>query len=171
MQSETYKWTCACCGKAMTGLPLDLAYREPGGWHDLSAEVRARSSLSDDFCWIDHGDGVVDRFIRCLLPIPVRGLDDEFRFGVWMSVSAASWDVYDDGFDTGVYQKDVCFGYLGHNIPDFPDSFLLHADVCLGPEGRPTVTLHDADHAMVHAQREGVSVAQVERWVAASMKH
>jgi hypothetical protein len=172
VRPDTYKWTCACCGKSMTGLPMDLAFREPGGWLDLSAEVRARSSLTNEFCRMDHGDGVVDRFIRCLLRIPVVGLGDDFRFGVWMSVSEASWNIYDAGFDSGVYERDGCFGYLGHTIPDFPDSYLLHADVCFREgQDRPLVTLHDADHALVHAQREGVPLSQVERWVAASMQH
>lgn len=156
----------------MTGLPMDLAFGEPGGWHLLSADVRARSTLSDDFCRMDHGGGVIDRFIRCLLPIPVVGLDEDFRFGVWMSVSEASWNIYNDGFDTGVYERDSCFGYLGHDIPDFPGSFLLHADVYFGQgRQRPLVTLHEADHALSHTQREGVTLAQVERWVAATTRH
>jgi hypothetical protein len=156
----------------MTGLPMDLAFQEPGGWNDLSSDVRGRSDLSDDFCRIDHGGGTVDRFIRCLLPIPVMGLQEEFRFGVWMSVSEASWNVYDGGFDTGVYEREGCFGYLGHTIPDFPGSFLLHADVYFGHQRqRPRVTLHDADHALVRAQKEGVTPEQVERWVAAATRH
>ncbi|MGE0280877.1 MAG: DUF2199 domain-containing protein [Rhizobiaceae bacterium] len=172
MHPDSYKWTCACCGKAMTGLPMDLAFGEPGGWNGLSEEVRERSSLSDDFCYIDHGEGVVNRFIRCLLPFSVVGLDEAFRFGVWMSVSEASWNVYDKGFDAGIYELDGCFGYLGHTVPDFPDSYLLHADVYFREgKDRPLVELHNADHALVHAQCEGVPMAQVERWVAASMRH
>lgn len=141
------------------GLPVD--------WDALDRETRAASQLDDDFCEVRYSSGEVDRFIRCLLPLPVRRISSEFRFGVWMSVSERSWDVYRIGFDSGVYGEAACFGYLMHEIPDFEGSFLLHADVFFQPgKLRPNVFLQEGKHPLIAAQRQGIDVAQIERWAA-----
>lgn len=156
----------------MIGLPMDLAFSAPKPWGDgLDDDVLQRSSISDDFCEIIYDDQT-DRFIRVVLPIRVIGLGEEFRFGVWVSVSEASWDIYKQGFATGVYQSEACFGFLANEIGGFPGAFLLHADVLFQPGNqRPIVELHDADHPLVEAQRYGVTIETVEGWIAKGTSH
>ncbi len=167
MSAAAYSWRCACCGNEFTGLPMDLFFEEPFDWQSLDGETRRRSFLDEDFCEVRYGDGTVDRFIRCLLHLPVPELGEDFRFGVWMSVSERSWGIYLDGFGKGSYETGGCFGYLMHEIPDYPGSSGLHANVCFRPDDlRPIVELQDADHPLVAAQREGIDIAQVTRWAA-----
>jgi len=169
MSAEAYRWRCSCCGEEFTGLPLDLAFGPPVDWASLSEEVRQVSRSNDDFCEVHYSPDRIDRFIRCILPLPVPRIASEFRFGVWMSVSERSWDIYWAGFDTEDYSEDGCFGYLMHEIPEYLGSHLLHADVWFRNNGqRPRVELQNADHPLVRAQRDGIDVTQIERWVAIS---
>ncbi len=149
---------------------MDMAFGPPVDLDALgSSVVEMRPPDNGDFCEVRYASGEVDRFIRCVLALPVPRLNSEFRFGVWMSVSQRTWDIYGDGFETENYAEDVCFGYLMHDIADYPGSRLLHADIVLYNNGkRPLVRLHDADHPLVRAQSEGVDLPQIERWVAQS---
>lgn len=153
----------------MVGLPLDIGYQWPEAYDPGSSQ---KAELTDDFCRIEHEDGDIDRAIRCVLNIRVPDIDEYFAFGVWMSVSEKSWDIYSAGFKSGTYEVTGCFGYLFNSLP-FPQStLLLHGNVTFG-EGnqRPVVWLHDADHPLVHSQRNGVSIAMVEEWVASVTRH
>jgi hypothetical protein len=146
-----------------------MSFRPPVEWAWLDDDVRRASWANEDFCEIRFSADEIDRFIRCILPLPVPRLQSEFRFGVWVSVSDRSWDVYRRGFDSGDYAQDGCFGYLADKIPEYPSSSMLHANVWFANGGqRPTVELQDADHSLVRAQRTGIDVAQIERWVAST---
>ena len=144
-----------------------MAFDAPVNREALEDSAQSTFRKNDDFCEVRRASGKTDRFIRCLLPLPVPQLGDVFRFGVWMSVSENSWNVYRDGYDSGHYEEELCFGYLMHDIPGYEGSLLLHANVVFQSGNlRPKVFLHDADHSLVAAQRDGVDVAQIERWVA-----
>lgn len=168
MGADVHRWRCSCCGEEQTGLPMDAHFGPPVDWASLDEAAQAASCFDDDFCYVQFPDGEITRLIRGLLPLPVPQLDSEFRFGVWVSISERSWDIYRAGFGHGTYAERGCFGYLVNTIPDYPASMHLHADVMFEPDGlRPTIHLHDADHPLVAAQRDGIDVAQVERWAAA----
>jgi hypothetical protein len=162
-----HRWTCTCCGEVMTGLPMDLHFEAPVDFSLLDRKSRKRSHIDTDFCEVNLSDGSTQRYVRALLPLPVPQLEDEFRFGVWVSVSEKSWTVYREGFATGHYSEAGCFGYLMHDIPDFEGSELLQCDVWFQPDGlRPVIELHHVDHPLVEAQQNGVEPRQVERWAA-----
>ncbi len=144
---------------------MDLAFADPVDWEALDDETIDFEAKDDDFCEIHFKDGTIDRFIFCLMPFPVPELDAEFRFGVWVSVSEASWNSYEKGFIVGEYDKDGCFGYLVNEVPDFPGSQLLNVDVWFRSDGlRPVIYLHDVDHLLVAAQKNGLDTAQIARW-------
>jgi hypothetical protein len=172
MTADSYRWTCPCCGKEKVGLPMDLAYNAPGPWDGLTHEEREASRLDKDFCRIVYPDGQRDHFIRAMMLLPVPALDEDFGFGVWVSVSENSWNAYEEGFDSGEYAIKGCFGYLMHHIPGYEGSYLLHCDVKFQPGNqRPTIHLHEVDHPLVEAQLHGVDVAQVEAWVRPHLTH
>lgn len=172
MSLENYRWTCSCCGKEMVGLPMDVAFKAPSGWDTLSDEDRKASMLGDDFCRMVYADGRIDHFIRGLMLLPVNDLEEDFGFGVWVSVSEKSWNIYDEGFDSGDYAFEQCFGYLMHDIPGFPNSFLMHCNVKMRPGNlRPLIELQDTEHPLGNAQCRGVDVGYVERWVRPHLVH
>lgn len=167
---ETYRWTCACCGEEMVGLPMAMGFAGPDNWIGLTEEVRRDAFIDSDFCLVPREGGTLERYIRCVLPLPLAGAEDAFHLVVWMSVSEASWHVYRKGYETGAYDTEGCFGFLGNEVSGFPGSYMLYADVWFEPDSmRPYVELHKAEHPLVAAQQDGLQMAQIESW--ASMMH
>jgi hypothetical protein len=153
-------WTCTHCGEVHNGLP-DIAFDAPLIWDELTDEERAAGDLQADTCEIHREDG--DFFyVRGILELPIRDFDEALGFGVWSSLSAANFarfvELYDDPrrVDEPPYSS-----WFGNRLPGFPDTFNLpawietpHADL------RPQVVLHDGDHPLVRAQRDGIELAQ-----------
>src|SRR5437763_1422660 len=87
-------WTCSCCGKTYTGLPLDYAVIFPdyyAGWRKglPEDEIKERSHFTDDTCVVDNQY----YFVRGVIEIPIIGFPaDHFRWGVWTSLSKKSFD-------------------------------------------------------------------------------
>jgi len=54
--------------------------------------------LSEDFCIIEGENFIV----RAVLQFYVEGLDKEFGFGVWSSLSEENFNAYLENFDTGL---------------------------------------------------------------------
>ena len=79
---------CRCCGRQFNTLPLDFACEAPDHWFEIPESERdARGKLDSDVCMIDDKD----IFVRGCLEIPIIGQEDCFIWGVWVSVSKASF--------------------------------------------------------------------------------
>jgi hypothetical protein len=149
---------------------MSMGFDPPLVWAKLDEPTRAASWADTDFCEINYSDGNTERFIHCVLPLPVPDIDAEFTFAVWCSVSEKSWEIYKTGYGGGDYAEKGCFGFLIDHIPDLENTRNLPADLWFQPAGlRPRVELHDGPDPLIFAQREGVEPAQIERW--ASMMH
>ncbi len=138
------------------------AYMAPDPWYTLSDSEQGLSTLDTDFCIIRLPDQDEQYYIRCILILPVIGSISEFHFGVWISVSKKCFDMYENGFFTGNYDTEGCFGYLMHSLPGFPSTWAMHCDVEFKADGlRPEVYLHQTDHPLYEAQQGGVSLDYV----------
>jgi hypothetical protein len=72
-----YAWTCSCCGKQYSTLPLDFGGDAPAYWYGIPREKRyARAVLTPDFCTVDGED----HFIRGCLGLPIS-TEERFVFG------------------------------------------------------------------------------------------
>jgi hypothetical protein len=171
---SSYKWTCKCCGVEKIGFPPALAFGAPDAWRELDQAVRDSSNIDDDFCLVEKPDGTRLHYIRCVMELPLILSDNsvgEFQFGVWMSVSERSWNIYQDGYDTENFAEEGCFGYLSNQISAYPDSFNLPADVYFRKEGwRPLVLLHNGPNALIFDQQNGMRVEVLESLLS-NMKH
>ena len=153
------RWYCATCGAEHDELPLDWAYDAPQFWDGPRGE---NDRLGADFCiWTDDDDREC-YFVRGVLELPVLETEETFAYGVWSSLSKASFDRLTDTWDDqetpsgGTY-----FGWLCNALPEFPDALGLPLDVVTRADLRPTLVLHDGDHPLVVAQRNGVT----HQWV------
>jgi hypothetical protein len=155
-----YAWTCACCGKQFSTLPLDVAFDAPVYWHTLPEGERAtRAELDADFCILDGKDF----FVRGILEIPVMGLEETFGWGVWSSLSKTSLDRVQELWDAPVVENEPPrFGWLSNAIPIYPDTWQLKTSVHLRGGGlRPRIKLVETDHPLYREQRDGITVERV----------
>ena len=128
MATSGLTFTCACCGKTVSG-PPDLAFDAPLHYAQISEVGRAaRARLDADFCVIDGAD----RFIRAVCPVPIRGTEEFFAWGVWVSLGEDSFERYRASFDDPDPSKlGGMFGWLCNRPPPYPDTSQLQTSVVL----------------------------------------
>ena len=96
------EWTCGTCSDRHLGM-FDLACHHPDPWtgsseyEPNSALDRERDFLSEDFCVL----GGEHFLVRCVLEIPVHGLEEKFGFGCWGSLKRDNFEIYVAHFDDG----------------------------------------------------------------------
>jgi hypothetical protein len=168
-----HSWTCRCCGRQFNTLSLDFAVAAPDHWVQIPERERQhRGKLDSDVCIID-GRQI---FVRGCLEIPVVGLDDCFIWGVWVSVSEASFERILELWDApAIANERPKFGWLCNNIPLYPTTLSLKTHLHLhlrGGGSRPSIELEPTDHPLAVEQRQGISIARVEEIAAAlSLRH
>lgn len=132
-----HMWTCRCCGQHFTELPLSMAFDAPDPWHGISdAERETRGQIGSDICIIDE-----HYFIRGCLDVPiVNSKTSIFSWGVWVSVSARSFEHIKNVWDDEVRDNGpAIFGWLCNSIPNYPETYSLKTYVHLRNHGiRPT---------------------------------
>ena len=166
-----HAWTCRCCGKQFSSLPLDYACTAPDNWFQIPEEERQQHGrLSSDVCMIDQKD----IFVRGCLEIPIIGQDDQFVWGVWVSVSKESFLRIDELWDAPTVENEPPkFGWLCNNIPSYPSTRSLKTNLHLrSGNARPFIELEPTDHPLAIEQRQGISLTRVEEIVASlSLRH
>ena len=152
-------YRCATCGETHRGLP-DLAFEAPIHYADLASAERAEvAELTPDFCVIREQDF----FIRVCLPIPIKGTEDKYVWGVWVSLSERNFVRYAETFHRDLPPGEgPYFAWLSNRIPGYPDTLNLKALVHLRPGGeRPTLELERTDHLLAVHQREGIELPEL----------
>jgi len=156
-----FSFTCACCGKTVSELP-DLAFTAPIYYHQLpEAERPQRARLDSDFCVID----AEEFFIRVVCPVPIRGTDEVFMWGIWTSLSETNFRRYEASFDDPDQAKlGGMFGWFSNRIPHYPETLNLQSTV--RPQDgnqRPHLWINEAhaEHPLYREQREGMSLERL----------
>lgn len=164
-QLKSGSWTCATCD-TQHGWPFDLAARKPDPWpggedYEPNSALRLEGDfLSEDFCVMDGRYFM----IRAVLPIPVNGLEDDFGFGCWSTLSRDNFEKYVAEFDTGNYSKQHRWsGWLMNQLGTFVEGTdPLALWVQPQPDRqRPLLWVQDDNHPLARAQDEGISPEQV----------
>lgn len=159
---EAFSFTCPCCGEEVVGLP-DMAYDSPVYYpSDAGTAREAKARLTSDFCSV--GD---DRFIRGVCRVPIAGSDQDFGWGIWVSLSKENFQRYFDSFgDADQSKLGGMFGWLCNRLPGYPDTLNLQTTVVPQDDNRrPLVYVSDVhqDHPLFIEQREGMSQDKLAR--------
>jgi len=145
-----FSFKCSTCGKLHEGSP-SVGYSAPFHWMN-EYESDPRSKLSDDLCTIEQRD----YFIRCILEVPIHGVEEGFLWGVWVTQSQANFDRYVETFRETPDNRT--FGYFANRLPNYPDTLSLETTVHWLPGGqRPIVEITPCDHPLYHDWSHGIS--------------
>ncbi len=80
-------------------------------------------------------------------------------FGVWISLSVKNFERCKELFDAEAPDEPPYFGWLSNRLAGLPDTLSLKTNVVLQPSpSRPYVYLHESEHPLYIAQRDGMSV-------------
>lgn len=137
-------------------------------WDLLTEEERSSSELTPDQCIINTSEGR-HFFVRACLDIPLISQIGTFTWGVWVSLSEASFlEMTSHWQDPERTKLGPYFAWLCTAIPEYPDTMFLKTMVHHRPVGtRPSVELEPTDHPLAVHQRSGITVEQLSRIVAA----
>lgn len=153
------QFTCVKCGEVHTGMPSF-------GWDYPVHYLEVPPSERDQRCSLGTDDCVIDErwfFVRGCLEVPVIGEEQPFSWGVWVSLSDASFREWIRTFDMAE-RSDVgpFFGWLSSHIWIYPETVNLKTRVHLRNHGiRPFVELEPTDHPLAIEQRDGISVERL----------
>ncbi|HVV86582.1 MAG TPA: DUF2199 domain-containing protein [Kofleriaceae bacterium] len=140
------------CDEVHTGLP-GFGARSPEPWFEASKDARAGGYLRDDRCVLG-----LHRFVRCTIDVPILGSRQRMSWGVWSSLSPASFDrVNAAGPDELL---GPMFGWLSTQLASslYPSTFALEAHLYTRPAGRsPLLILEPTDHPLALDQRRGIT--------------
>jgi hypothetical protein len=106
-------------------------------------------------------------FIRGLIRLPVLDADASYEWGVWVSLSRASFERASELWETeGREAEPPYFGWLSTELPPYqPSTLNLKTSVQTQPVGlRPLVELEPTDHPLAVEQREGITLARVQEF-------
>lgn len=154
-----FSFTCTTCGKVHEGMP-SFGADAPLSYYNVPEEERARR------CALGSDDCVVDGkffFVRGCIEIPVIGETEPFSWGVWVSLSEASFAEWVASYDVAERAHiGPFFGWLNAWLPPYPDTVGLKTMVHLRNDGiRPYIELEPTDHPLAIEQRDGISVERV----------
>lgn len=145
---------CPKCRTRHVGLPA-LVYGDPATCVDEHGDERPFTRINDDFRIVEDDHF----FVRTVFEIPIIGESQPLEWGVWGSLSKASFQRYWDSFDDHDQSKlGGMFSYFSNHISGYPGSRGLHCDL-LPRDGRqrPLLRLHqNQDHPLVHDQMHGI---------------
>lgn len=141
----------------------------PLSYYEIRAEERERRcSLGTDDCVID------DKwfFVRGCIDIPVHGENDQFSWGVWVSLSEENFKKWMASFHAKQRSHiGPFFGWLNAWLKPYPDTMNLKTKIHLRDNGiRPYIELEPTDHPLAIEQRNGISKTRLAE-IYAQMVH
>lgn len=151
---------CSCCGEWHAELPMAFHAEAPVYWTPELAGAPG-CELTSDQCVI-HGEHF---FVRGLIELPVVDTGEMFAWGVWVSLSAQSFEhVSERWYVEGRERDEPYFGWLSSALPYEPATVNLKTNVHSRPVGaRPFIELEPTDHPLAVEQRDGITQARVRQ--------
>jgi hypothetical protein len=154
-----FEFKCNTCGEVHRGVP-SFGARAPLNYYAVpEAERAARCVLDADSCVIDGKDF----FVRGCIEIPVHGESEPLSWGVWVSLSEASFAQWRSCFHLESRSNvGPFFGWLNAWLKPYPETMDLKTRVHLRDNGmRPFVELERTDHPLAIEQRNGIDARRV----------
>lgn len=152
------RYYCGSCDEVHDGIPV-IEFHYPDYAEAIpEAEWPGRVRMDGELAQVDEF-----YFVRVELNLPIIDYGDElFTFAVWGSVSEESYQAIQRYRDE---EADFpgCFAWLNNLPGEFDNGTVidLGADLHVLEEGGFEMLLHDADHPLVQAQRNGITMEQV----------
>ena len=138
-------YVCGQCGGVHAGPPYAYDVAAPDYWTgEAGGDASGGSTLTTELCVIDGRYF----FVHARIVLPVKDAGEDFEWGVWVSVSDASyrrilarWD------DPDREHEPSLFGWLATTLPGYPPTLNPKSRVHMRPVWeRPVVELEPTDH-------------------------
>lgn len=164
------RWKCHTCEEWHNGPSLDFGYDAPAYWNDeyksaalksLAVDELPEWLLTDDLCIIDGKNF----FVRGVIQLPIIGTAKTFCWGVWGSLSKASFEKYVTALgEPEQVEVGPMFSWLSNQIDEYDDDTLnLKMTAYIGEPGdRPSFELEPTDHPLSREYHHGITAERVK---------
>jgi hypothetical protein len=115
--SNSYSFTCKCCGKAYDELPLCFGTDYPYFYFSIPLdEIDSRVELTESLCVIDEKYF----FHRGRITIPIIDYHEDLIFNVWTTISEDNFGLRNDIWnDANRTKHGPYFGWLQTLVPTY----------------------------------------------------
>jgi hypothetical protein len=163
---EGLRWKCFSCEEWHTGPCLDFTYNAPYHWstedENATSETECfgdyefpKTFLNEDIC-ILNGEYF---FVRGIIHLPIIGTAETLRWGVWGSLSRASFEKLMSQYDDpSRAELEPMFSWLSTHIEDYDDTLNLKMYAHIQePDVRPHFELELSDHPLSQEYHHGIT--------------
>ena len=151
-----FSFRCSCCGNVHEGSP-SFGFRAPDTYLQQSEDAQKAGHLNSDLCSYADEDGT-HYFVRACLEIPIHGVTEPFVWGVWVSLSDASYTRCTETFDDPV-EADSYFGWLCNGLPYYENRTHIKTRVHPRRENkRPYVVPEQSEEPVSVDFHRGISI-------------
>ncbi|KMK67352.1 DUF2199 domain-containing protein [Puniceibacterium sp. IMCC21224] len=145
-------YACPCCGRSFGGV-FDIGFEEPDVWphgpRDGDVRQQGQDKLSSELCRFDD-----QRFLRCVVALPLRGTENTFFFGPWAEIAPHDFYAYLDGVTEDGDDITSLPATLGNLLPGYEPAL---AGALLPGSGLERPRFVAASGPLAEAQRDGIS--------------
>jgi len=114
--------------------------------------------LDDNFCAINNEHF----FVRGIISLPIIGSSENFRWGVWGSLSRQNFErLLKTNSDPKRAELPAMFSWLSTQIREYPDTLSLRMYAHAQPKNRPEFELESTDHPLAQEYHHGVTPERV----------
>jgi hypothetical protein len=175
------RWKCGTCDEWHYGPCLDFGFSEPNYWpsdNDSGSrwivtdqgeiEKGSKSFLDEDYCAVDDEHF----FVRGVIQLQIIGSDQTFGWGVWGSLSRASFETLLK-LESSEERVDLepMFSWLNTKLPDYPDTLHLKMYAHIQEPGmRPHFELEPSEHPLSLEFRHGILPERVKEIMLRGLK-
>ncbi|WP_024873615.1 DUF2199 domain-containing protein [Tolumonas lignilytica] len=159
--ASIFSFKCSCCQKVHEGSP-SFSFNAPSSYSEQSEEIKQAGKLTTDLCYYKDSDGD-HYFAKVMISIPIHGIQEPFRWGVWTSLSEKNYHHYLENVET-TEPNTVYFGWFCNHLPYYKNTYALAADVYPQNNGlRPILILHEADHEFYRDFVNGITIEKAQQ--------
>ena len=156
-----FSFKCSSCDEIHEGSP-SFGFNAPDPYLEQSEEIQSKGKLSDDLFYYEDEDGI-HYFARVTVEIPIHGIEDGFLWGVWVSLSKASYEHYVNNFTKEEIDQGY-FGWFSNYLPYYSNTYALATNVYPQANGkRPILELQETDHELYHDFTNGISITKAQK--------
>jgi hypothetical protein len=162
-------FVCSFCGEHHDEQMLDIRMQFPDPVFELSGEARAsRADFGDDAGVLDPGSSSPRFFVRGLLELPIRDLDDFFAYGAWVEIDEQSFTrIGDLWWDARGSDEPPFRGRLANELEPYSATAGLDCELQLRDVNRvPSITVRSVDHSLSSDQVSGITLQRVHELAA-----
>ncbi len=162
-------FVCSFCGEQHDEEMLDIRAQFPDPVFELADEERAkRADLGDDACVLDPDSSDARFFVRGLVELPIRNVDDHFAYGAWVEVDEQAFRrIGDLWWDTRGREEPPFTGLLANELEPYVSTVGLECELQLQELNRvPSISVRSAGHPLSADQVSGITFERVHELAA-----